>query len=182
MRLLTYFDCKISIYTRSQRVLAFCECQSCRNSRANKARARYGKPWTCVSSRSFSPFEHIFSLNGDHQWANYAYADRAREKARVTKRVREEDREKERSDLVNKKRKIEKAWSQQTQRKESKVVRQEKKQRKKAFLKTQRPQAASQGDNDDEEAEELSTLEKVAKKVKRGKAPKADLDIVFAFD
>jgi ATP-dependent RNA helicase DDX55/SPB4 len=127
--------------------------------------------------------------DADVDWDSYAYADRAREKTRVTKAPKSEETAKTRQEAIALKREQKRknaAWSDKATRQQMRELRKEKRKRKKAWLKSNETPSTAKGreqegetsDNGDD-WEELAEEERMAKKVRAGKMNKKDFDKMF---
>jgi ATP-dependent RNA helicase DDX55/SPB4 len=114
-------------------------------------------------------------------WDTFKYADKMRE----AKRLRElkEYQDKMKQAKPQPKKKTNTAWSEKTDAKERKIVRKEKKQAKKEFLKKQALEEVENKKRELEEAkedwEELAEEERLFKKVKKGKMDKNAFEEMF---
>ena len=114
-------------------------------------------------------------------WDTYKYTDKMRE----AKRLRElkEYQEKMAKAKPQPKKKTTAAWSEKVDAKERKVVRKEKKQAKKEFLKKQAIEEVEnkkrQLEEDKEDWEEMAEEERMYKKVKKGRMEKVAFDEMF---
>ncbi|KAG6836515.1 hypothetical protein H0H93_007192 [Arthromyces matolae] len=134
-------------------------------------------------------------IDAEIDWDTFSYADKAREMKRLTAKTEEHSQNKEEHRKVRaQKAKSNVAWSAQTQKKEAKELRKEKRTRKKKWLQSQiaEPSAVGsvkrerEGDDSDidegDEWDELAREERMAKKVKRGAIKQQAFDAEFGMD
>lgn len=140
-------------------------------------------------------FPHIFVSDAWSQWETFAYADTTREVKRVAVTSKMNNSHQEASNTKGKKKKA--AWSAQTERKEGRQKRQEKRMLKKSWLTLHKTASISGSDtkstrkrdrdevgNDDSDLDanewvELAREEKMAKRLRKGKISQREFDAEF---